>query len=98
MNRMTAVLTAVLGAGAAFAAEDAAMEQAQAVLAKMTLEEKVSILSGSGTMTLNPIPRVGIDKEWTMSDNSATVRADMERWGWGYCGKGDESTVLPALS
>jgi beta-glucosidase len=98
MNRMIAVFTAVLSAGAAFAAEDTAMEQARAVLAKMTLEEKVSILSGSGTMTLNPIPRVGINKEWTMSDNSATVRADMERWGWNYCGKGDESTVLPALS
>ena len=64
----------------------------------MTLEEKVSLCAGSGTMSLPAIPRVGIDAEWQMSDNSQTVRADMERWTWDCISTNDEATVLPNLS
>ena len=98
MKQQILAFSVLVGACAAMGGSDLAMDQAKGVLAKMTLEEKVSILSGNGTMTLNAIPRVGINKEWTMSDNSATVRADMERWGWNYCGTNDNSTVLPTLS
>ncbi len=84
--------------GAAAAGGDPAAEKARAMLAKMTLDEKVSLCAGSGTMSLPKIPRVGIEKEWQFSDNSQTVRADMERWTWNCTFKNDEATVLPTLS
>ena len=75
-----------------------AMERAKAILSRMTLEEKVSLCAGSGTMSLPAIPRLGIMDEWKMSDNSQTVRADMERWTWNCTFTNDEATVLPNLS
>ncbi len=75
-----------------------AMERAKAILSRMTLEEKVSLCAGSGTMSLPAIPRLGIMDEWKMSDNSQTVRADMERWTWNCTSTNDEATVLPNLS
>ena len=75
-----------------------AMERARALLSQMTLEEKVSLCAGSGTMTLPAVPRLGITNEWQMSDNSHTVRADMERWTWNCTFTNDEATVLPTLS
>ena len=64
--------------------DEAAYEAARKVLSQMTLEEKVRMLGGSGTMTLSAIPRLGITNEWTMSDNSSTVRPTMTRWSWDY--------------
>ena len=68
---------------------------------EMTLEERVSLCSGNGTMTLNAIPRIGIGNEWQFADSSHTVHGDVKRWEWGY----DETrkaecraTVLPTLS
>ena len=85
--------------GATGASVDAAaLAEARAFLSKMTLEEKVLLLSGNGTMTVSAIPRLGITREWTFSDNSHTVRADMSRWSWAYCGTNDHSTVLPTCS
>ena len=78
--------------------DDAAFDAARKVLSKMTLEEKVLLTGGSGTMTLSAIPRVGITKEWTMSDNSSTVRPAMNRWDWGYTEPKSENTKLPSLS
>ena len=78
--------------------DDAALEAARATLAKMTLEEKVMLTGGSGTMTLAAIPRVGINGEWTMSDNSSTVRPEMERWTWDYTHPRTTNTKLPSLS
>ncbi len=78
--------------------EDVAMKQAKEVLAKMSLEQKISLCAGNGTMTLNAIPEVGIKKEFTMSDNSHTVRADMSPTTWDYVGTNDHSTVLPTLN
>ncbi|MBQ9432195.1 MAG: glycoside hydrolase family 3 C-terminal domain-containing protein [Kiritimatiellae bacterium] len=85
-------------AGAAMLDDDAAINVARETLAKMTLEEKVSLCGGSGTMTLPAIPRVGINSEWTMSDNSATVRPQMNRWDWGYTKPKSQNTMLPCLS
>ena len=78
--------------------DEAALKAARETLAKMTLEEKALLTGGSGTMTLSAIPRVGITKEWTMSDNSSTVRPQMNRWDWGYTKPRSENTKLPSLS
>ncbi len=75
--------------------------RAAAVLKTLTLEEKVSLLSGAGTMFLNAIPEKGIAREWTFSDNSNSIRADMTRFDWVYSHKDandDSSTVLPLPS
>jgi beta-glucosidase len=88
------------GSLACFAMLDdaSAIKAARETLAKMTLEEKSLLTGGSGTMTLSAIPRVGIAKEWTMSDNSSTVRPQMNRWDWGYTEPRSENTKLPSLS
>ncbi len=78
--------------------DEEALKVARETLAKMTLEEKVQMLGGSGTMTLSAIPRVGIAREWLMSDNSSTVRPAMHRWDWGYVEPKSENTKLPSLS
>ena len=78
--------------------DEAALKAARETLAKMTLEEKVLLSGGSGTMTLSAIPRVGIMKEWTMSDNSSAVRPQMNRWDWGYTNPRSANTKLPSLS
>ena len=76
----------------------AALAAARQALAKLTLQEKVALVGGSGTMTLAPIPSLGITNEWTMSDNSSTVRPPMERFSWGYPEPVPTATVLPSLS
>ncbi len=98
--KTTFAVAAAFGSLACFAMLDdaAALKAAQETLAKMTLEEKVKLTGGSGTMTLSAIPRVGIQKEWTMSDNSSTVRPEMKRWDWGYTEPRSENTKLPSLS
>jgi len=79
--------------------DDAAAEAAaREVLGRMTLEEKVSLLAGSGTMTLPAVPRAGIDAEWTMSDSSSTVRPSLSRMDWDYSEPKSENTCLPSLS
>ena len=79
-KKTSAIALCVALAANAFAMlnDDEALAAARATLAKMTLEEKTQMCAGSGTMTLPAIPRVGIDREWTMSDNSSTVRAAMD--------------------
>lgn len=102
MQKMTYTLAAFaaavsLGAVAALN-DDEALDAARATLARMTLEEKTQMLAGSGTMTLPAVPRVGIDREWTMSDNSSTVRPSLDRWSWKYPEPKTENTKLPSLS
>ena len=98
--KMTLAALAVTAATGtqAMLTDDEALKAAREVLGKMTLEEKTMLLGGSGTMTLAAIPRVGIAKEWTMSDNSSTVRPAMNRWDWSYVEPKSENTKLPALS
>ena len=79
--------------------DDARAERLAAeTLAKMTLEEKTMLLGGSGTMTIAAFPRLGITNEWTMSDNSSTVRPQMGRWDWAYVEPKTANTKLPSLS
>lgn len=79
--------------------DEDALSLARAALARLSLEEKVSLCAGNGTFTLNAIPHAGIKDEWFFSDNSHTVNAEMNRWTWGRSGAtNDESTVLASLS
>ena len=100
MLRFAILVAAASAAISCFAMldDEAALKAARETLAKMTLEEKALLTGGSGTMTLSAIPRVGITKEWTMSDNSSTVRPQMNRWDWGYTNPRSENTKLPSLS
>jgi len=87
--------------GVAQQAADKALNEAQAVLAKMTLEEKLSLCAGISTMSLNPIPRVGINKEFTFDDSSCNVRAELARMTFDAATKpddpSDQSTSMPTL-
>ena len=94
----TALLPIVVFASTCVTASDLAVEKAKAILSRLTLEEKVALTAGSGSMTLPAIPGKGIPAEWQMSDSSHTVRANMERWTWDCISKNDEATVLPTLS
>ena len=98
--RLATLVAAATAAISCFAMldDDAALAAARDTLSKMTLEEKALLTGGSGTMTLSAIPRVGIMKEWTMSDNSSTVRPTMDRWSWDYTKPRSENTKLPSLS
>ena len=93
-------VAAVMSAGCVFAqlSDEDALKAARETLARMTLEEKTQLLAGSGTMTISAIPRVGITNEWMMSDNSSTVRPQMNRWEWGCTQPISENTKLPSLS
>jgi beta-glucosidase len=78
---------------------DPAMELARQTLAKLTLEEKVSLCHGNSTMTINALPRVGLNEEFAMSDGPHNVRPDLDRRTFSQAGrKDDHSTSLPALS
>ena len=99
LKLMAVAATMAFATGAlAMLDDDAALSAARETLAKMTLKEKTQMLAGSGTMTLSAIPRVGIMKEWTMSDNSSTIRPAMGRWNWDYVQPKSANTKLPSLS
>lgn len=93
--RLIALVAIACGVDWAVMAQDIAMERARARLSKLTLDEKVLLAAGSGSMSMR-VP--GTDREWQFSDNSQTVRPNMERWTWDCIQKDDESTVLPTLS
>ena len=99
-QKMTVALLAIFAAAGvkAMLTDDEALKAARETLAKMTLEEKAMLTAGNGTMTLAAIPRIGIAREWTMSDNSSTVRPALCRLGWDYVEPKAESTKLPSLS
>lgn len=75
-----------------------ARQLAETTLAKMTLDEKVSLLGGCATMYLKAIPRVGIDREWAMSDCSHAMKPEHRRDDFRYVeGVDDRSTALAPL-
>jgi beta-glucosidase len=76
------------------------MQLAENILGELTLEEKVSLCHGSGTFTVGNLPRVGIEHEFTMVDNSSTVVGDVARMKWGPTeeGKKQTATAFPSLS
>ena len=95
---VTAMATAATFAAQAMLSDDAALAAARATLAKMTLEEKVLMVGGSGTQTLAAIPRVGIVREWRMHGNSSTVRGNLEHMTWRYERPITVNTMLPSTS
>ena len=78
--------------------DDAALEKARSVLSRLTLDEKVSLTAGSGTMTLPAIPGKGMKDEWTMSDSTHTLHPERSRWGWTAKNKGPASVLLPSFN
>ena len=80
-------------------ADDAARAKAEAIRAKMTLEEKVSLLGGCATMNLKAWPKLGIPREWAMSDCTHAVKPESGRENWPYVpGVDNRSVILPPLS
>jgi beta-glucosidase len=80
-------------------AQDKALDLAQQTLAKMTLEEKLSLCAGNSTMTLNALPRVGIMNEFWMSDGPHNVRPDLARQTFDSANRKDDfSTAMPTLT
>lgn len=98
---LATMLATVMAAGAPV--DDAALARAREKLSRLTLDEKVMLCGGSGTMTLRVPGSLFADgadaREWKFSDNSHTVRCDLDRWNWDH--DGDEHsqfcTVLPTL-
>ena len=68
----------------------------EALLAQMTLEEKVSLCHGATLFSLPAIARLGIPEFW-MSDGPHGVREELRADAWGSAGRTDDaSTCLPA--
>jgi beta-glucosidase len=79
--------------------QDPAEKLANEKLAKMTLEEKVSLCRGNSTFSINAIPRVGINDELTMDDGPHNVRPETARGSFASAGAdNDYSTSLPTLT
>jgi beta-glucosidase len=79
--------------------QDPAEKLANEILAKMTLEERVSLCHGNSTFSINAIPRVGINHELTMDDGPNNVRPETARGSFASAGAdNDYSTSLPTLT
>jgi beta-glucosidase len=79
-------------------ADPATLALADAALAKLTLEEKISLLAGAGTMHLAGVPRAGIPELW-FTDGPHNVRPDLRPDSFNHAGRTDDhSTALPSLS
>jgi beta-glucosidase len=85
---------------------DAAIARAHALadslLGKLTLEEKVSLCHGDGTMSINPVPNIGLTGRFWMSDGPNNVRVDLNdqdfRESKPESDPSVQSTALPRLS
>lgn len=73
-------------------------QDVEALLAKLTLEEKISLVHASGKFHINAIERVGIPEMW-LSDGPHGVRQQIERDSWSPAGwTDDHATYLPHLT
>ncbi len=77
-------------------------EQVDYVHRQLTLEEKISLTHGSGTMSVTAIPEKGLLTSFEISDGSCTVRPELSSWNFFHrFGKeetSDQSTLFPSLS
>jgi beta-glucosidase len=70
-------------------------EKIKALISKMTLQEKVSLLHANSKFYVSGIKRLGIP-EWALSDGPHGVRAEINRHDWGYSGwTTDSATCFP---
>ncbi len=76
-----------------------ALQRAERALAKLTLQEKVALLAGNGTMSIAAQPKIGLDDEFWFSDGPHTVRPELDRRTFNSANRtDDQATVLPTLS
>ena len=67
----------------------------QALVKKMTLEEKAGLLHANSKFYVSGVERLGIP-EWALSDGPHGVRAEINRHDWSYSGwTNDSSTCFP---
>jgi len=70
-------------------------EKIRALISKMTLQEKVSLLHANSKFYVSGIRRLGIP-EWALSDGPHGVRAEINRDNWAYAGwTNDSATCFP---
>ena len=97
MKRLTLLLCAALVAVAVTGRNASRAEERciGALLSRMTLEEKITLLHGNSTFYVGGVTRLGIP-EWAMSDGPHGVRAEFNRHNWKYAGwTTDSATYLP---
>lgn len=79
-------------------AYDPVEAEIEAILAQLTLEEKVALCHAQSKFSTPGVPRLGIPEVW-MADGPHGVRAEINWDNWGYANwTNDSSTAFPALT
>jgi len=78
-----------------FEADQHQEEKIRTLISQMTLQEKVSLLHANSMFNVSGVKRLGIP-EWALSDGPHGVRAEINRYDWGYSGwTSDSATCFP---
>lgn len=79
-------------------AYDPVEAEIEAILAQLTLEEKVALCHAQSKFSTRGVPRLGIPEVW-MADGPHGVRGEINWDNWGYADwTNDSSTAFPALT